>query len=310
VATVAATLCRALDLDVDLAWAISLGHDLGHTPFGHVGERIVSELVASQQEFSHELNSLRVVDFLVNYGKGLNLTYAVRDGIATHCGEIFERELEPDFSIKELFLLQDRNVLPATWEGCVVRMADKIAYLGRDLEDALHLKVIRQEEIPDAVVEHLGITNSAIIDTLVHDLIHYSRKHEIIGFSEPIFEVILQLKEFNYRKIYNSPLLADYHKYFARILKSLFSYLVDLFGRYRFESGGYRNERNILAARFGDYVQKMKSFYQNEEGPETNIVLDYIAGMTDDYAIDCISEIMIPKHFPLQFDKFLLGGGS
>jgi dGTPase len=230
----------------------------------------------------------------------------VRDGIATQCGEQFERELQPDFSVKELKTIRDRNVYPSTWEGVVVRMADKIAYLGRDIEDAMHLKVIQSEEIPERVKTKLGTTNSEIIDALVHDVISYSRENKSIGFSEPIFEALMELKEFNYERIYNSPLLADYHTYFARILRSLFDYLKQLFHKFQFDSEGYAQDKNFLAARFGDYVGKMKEFYMQEQESEADIVLDYVAGMTDDYAIDCISEIMVPQRFSVQFDQFLL----
>ena len=122
VATIAATICRALDLDPDLAWAIGLGHDLGHAPFGHVGETIFSNILADKGGFIHEIYSLRVVDHLINYGKGLNLTYAVRDGIINHCGEKFEQFIKPDFSHKELKTIKSRSFYPSTWEGTVVRM--------------------------------------------------------------------------------------------------------------------------------------------------------------------------------------------
>lgn len=306
VATISATICRALDLDVDLAWAISLGHDLGHTPFGHVGEKIITELVEGENGFVHELYSLRVVDHLINYGRGLNLTYAVRDGIAGHCGEQFEREIQPDFTVKNLEEVTDRTIVPATWEGVVVRTADKIAYLGRDLEDALQLGVIKRHEIPRQIGEQLGASNSEIIDTLVHDVVSHTRTHGIVGFSEAVFDTVLALKEFNYSRIYNSPLLANYHSSFARILKSLFDYLFSLFRKYRFNGPEYKREENLLAVRFGDYVSKMEAFYSREEEREESPVIDYLAGMTDDYAIDSVYEIMVPKQFSFQFDQFLM----
>ncbi|MFW5828510.1 MAG: HD domain-containing protein, partial [Alkalispirochaeta sp.] len=147
VSTIAATISRALNLNPDLAWAIGMGHDLGHTPFGHLGEKILSRL-RGLDGFRHEIYSLRVVDKLANHGKGLNLTYAVRDGIINHCGEKFEQELSPDHAVKDLSAITRRDQLPSTWEGVAVRMSDKIAYLGRDLEDAMQLGLVRVEDVP------------------------------------------------------------------------------------------------------------------------------------------------------------------
>jgi dGTPase len=307
VASVAAAICRGLDLDPDLAWAIGLGHDLGHTPFGHVGEKVMDELKGEYGGFIHELYSLRVVDHLVNYGKGLNLTYAVRDGIVTHCGEKFEQSISPDFSEKELDRLEARDRYPATWEGAVVRMADKIAYLGRDVEDAVQLKIISKEEIPASAARILGTTNSEIISSLVTDVISVSPQIGAIGFSDDVYRAMRELKEFNYQKIYSNPILADYHRYFDRILRTLHSYLREIFGMYGFDPEAYRRERNLLAVRFGDYAAKMQPFYDEFDGSYDNLTFDYIAGMTDDYALECVSEITIPKKMEEQFDQFLLG---
>lgn len=306
VATISVSLCKALDLDVDLAWAISLGHDLGHTPFGHVGETILDDLLKDQGGFIHELYSLRVVDYLVNYGKGLNLTYGVRDGIVNHCGEKFEQYLVPDFSAKGLEDIKARDRYPSTWEGTVVRMSDKIAYLGRDLEDAIQLDLISPDEVPARVKEILGLSNSDIIDTLVKDVITQAGKTGKIGLSDDIFEAVLELKKFNYSKIYISPVMVDYHAYFERILKTLFNYLSTLFNTCGFSREHYKKERNLLAVRFGDYAAKMRSFYENVDGDSRFIVSDYIAGMTDDYAIDCVQEIMVPKSFESQFTEYIL----
>lgn len=307
VASVAAAICRGLDLDPDLAWAIGLGHDLGHTPFGHVGEKVMDEMKQEHGGFIHELYSLRVVDHLVNYGRGLNLTYAVRDGIVTHCGEIFEQSIIPDFQEKELDGLAARDQYPATWEGAVVRMADKIAYLGRDVEDAVQLKIIDKEEIPKAAAQTLGMSNSEIISSLVSDVISVSPEIEAIGFSDEVYAAMRELKEFNYQKIYSNPILADYHRYFDRILRTLHSYLEEIFSLYRFDPEGYRRERNLLAVRFGDYASKMRPFYEEFDGSYENLTYDYLAGMTDDYALESISEITIPKKMEEQFDQFLLG---
>lgn len=307
VASIAAAICRGLDLDPDLAWAIGLGHDLGHTPFGHVGEHIINELKVSQGGFIHELYSLRVVDHLSNYGKGMNLTYAVRDGIANHCGEKFEQSIVPDFTEKDLENISARDQYPSTWEGAVVRMADKIAYLGRDVEDAVQLKIIEKSVIPEEARKILGTSNSEIINTLVTDVISSSKEIGEIGFSDEVFRAMVILKEFNYKNIYLNPLLANYHRYFERILSAIFTYLVEIFQMYGFEQEKYQKEQNLVAVRYGDYARKMQNFYEQHDGGYGEMPFDYLAGMTDGYALECASEIMIPKKMEHEFDSFLLG---
>ena len=297
VATVSVTICKALSLDTELAWAISLGHDLGHTPFGHTGEHIVSEIMKDKDGFRHEGYSLRVVDNLINYGKGLNLTYAVRDGILNHCGEVFEKIYKPDFKVKKLSYLEGRMAYPSTWEGIVVRASDRIAYLGRDLEDAIHLGIVRKEDIPPVITKVLGSRNSDKIDTLVRDVIAYTEKEGVVGFSDDVYDAMLTHKEFNYKCIYNSTPLIKYHQFIERIIKTLWNYLSETFDRYGFDTDKYKEEKNMLMDRFGDFLFKMKKFYTEKEKSEANIVLDYIAGMTDDYAIDCVSELFVPGKF-------------
>lgn len=305
VSTIAATICRALNLDVDLAWAIGMGHDLGHSPFGHVGETILSKL-RKVEGFRHEIYSLRVVDHLANHGRGLNLTYAVRDGIINHCGEKFEQFLQPDHLEKELSAITRRDHLPSTWEGVVVRMSDKIAYLGRDLEDAIQLGLIQPGEIPAAGRRLLGENNSEIIDNLVNDLIRTSLGKGAVGFSDEVYGAFVEVKDFNYRRIYTSPALTGYHQYFGRILETLFTYVGEIFERYGLDTEAYLRENNTLAARFGDYVCKMEAFYGKEESPPEQVVFDYIAGMTDDFAIESVQEIMVPRRFVAQFDHLEL----
>ena len=297
VATVSVTICKALSLDTELAWAISLAHDLGHTPFGHTGEHIISGIMEERGGFKHEGYSLRVVDSLINYGEGLNLTYAVRDGILNHCGEVFEKTYKPDFRVKKLSYLEGRASYPSTWEGIVVRASDRIAYLGRDLEDAIHLKIISKDDIPEVVTKVLGERNSDMIDTLVRDVLSYAEKNGEIGFSDPVYDAMLSLKKFNYDNIYNSRTLIKYHQFIERIIFTLWNYLSETFEKYRFDTDRYKEEKNILMDRFGDFLFKMKKFYTETEKSDKNIVLDYVAGMTDDYAIDCVSELFIPGKF-------------
>ncbi|MCL2705759.1 MAG: HD domain-containing protein [Spirochaetaceae bacterium] len=301
VATISVTICKALGLETELAWAISLGHDLGHTPFGHTGEDIVSEFNKENGGFQHEKYSLRVVDSLINYGKGINLTFGVRDGIINHCGEIFEQHYKPDFSVKELSLLKARSSYPSTWEGVVVRASDRIAYLGRDLEDAVLLKVIKKEEIPLIVTETLGKTNSEMINTLVKDVIKHAKVNTEIGFSDKVYEAMLVLKNFNYKNIYRSNVLEEFHHFIERVLKTLWNYLGEIFSKYGYDYEKYKIEKTMLSSRFCEYLSKMENLYKGIEQTDKNVVLDYIAGMTDDYALDCVSELYLPGKFFYNF---------
>ena len=307
VASIAATICRALDMDADLAWAIGIGHDLGHTPFGHVGETILNQMMTEQGGFKHEIYSLRVVDYLANYGKGLNLTYAVRDGILNHCGEKFEQSIVPDFEVKDLQSITTREFYPATWEGVVVRMSDKIAYMGRDLEDAIQLKLVDSSELPEEIIKVLGLSNSEIINSMVNDLISNSLEIGRIGFSDDVFKAMILLKEFNYSRIYKNPMLSSYHRYFERVLKTLYYYLRDLYEAAGEDESVYKAENNFLAMRFFDFYNKMKSFYKTVDGGTGKLIFDYIAGMTDNYALRCVDEIMVPHKFEYQFNEIILG---
>ena len=175
------------------------------------------------------------------------------------------------------------------------------------MEDAVQLRIIEKEDIPASAVRVLGSTNSEIISSLVTDLIETSGETGAIGFSDEAYAAMKAFKEFNYRSIYTNPILTDYHRYFERILRSLYDYLSDMFGRAGFDYEKYKSEKNLLAVRFGDYVQKMRPFYEKVDGSFDNLVFDYLAGMTDDYALECVSEIMIPKKMEHKFDQFLLG---
>ena len=207
VASVARTISKALELNNDLVAAISIGHDLGHAPFGHEGERRLRELATAHDiTFHHELHSLRVVDRLERMydgHPGLNLTFAVRDGVACHCGEEFKAQLCPDRDKKPEDLRSVRlGDLPATPEGCVVRCADKVAYLGRDLEDAITVDIISRDEIPQQVQDVLGSDNREIIGALIGDIVSTSGS-DSIGFSPPVYEAVKTLMDFNYTRIYS-----------------------------------------------------------------------------------------------------------
>lgn len=300
VATIAVTICNKLGLNTDLAWAISVGHDLGHTPFGHTGESIISDLIRKNggYGFCHEINSLRVVDYLINDGKGINLSYGVRDGIINHCGEKFEQFLSPSSRPAELDGIRTRTFLPCTWEGIVVRMSDKIAYMGRDLEDAISLRIVSKDDIPVPVLKNLGAKNGEMIDTMVKDVITNAGTHGMIGFSDPVYEAMLSLHKFNISRIYTSSHLVNYHQYIERIIRTLWHYLSEIFDRHGFDTEKYASEKTTLAGEFGHYLGKMKNFYMNVEKSHENIIQDYVSGMTDTFAIDSVKELFNP---PEQF---------
>lgn len=310
VASIASAICRGLGLDTELAWAIGMGHDLGHTPFGHVGERILASLMKSKgfSGFEHELNSLRIVDFLAEHGKGMNLTYAVRDGIACHNGERFEQSVMPRFIEKDLSSMTSRaEAIPATWEAAVVRFSDQIAYLGRDYEDACRLSIIDPASIPEIVVDRLGTTNASIINTLVNDIIDTSRPETGISFSDSIFEAVLAMKDFNYRSIYLSPMLEGYSKYFSRLLTLIVDYLQGLFDMYGFDEKSYMEEKNMLAGGFALHLKEMHQPYLQHDGSIDRLIFDYVAGMSDNFCLDCANEILKPDHLNERIEQSITG---
>ena len=310
VASIASAICRPLGLDTELAWAIGVGHDLGHTPFGHVGERIISKLSADRGlgNFEHELNSLRVVDFLADNGRGLNLTYAVRDGIVCHNGESLSMRIRPTFCVRDLDSISSREgLIPATYEGAVVRFSDSIAYLGRDWEDAERLGILRGKELPEIVAKRLGTTNGQIIDTLVSDIIKGASEEEGIGFSEPVYEAVVEFSRFNTENIYRSEILNGYTRYFTRLLKLVTEYLEELYQSYGLDGKGYMAEHNMLAAGFYNHIKDIHQRYIDKEESDKRIIIDYIAGMTDNFSLDCANEILKPEHLNSEIEQSVTG---
>lgn len=299
VASIASTICRPLGLDTELAWAIGMGHDLGHTPFGHTGEKIISSLSVERglPPFEHEINSLRAVDFLSNNGSGLNLTYAVRDGIVSHNGESLNKRIIPTFKKKDMKSLASRSgLIPATYEGVVVRFSDTIAYLGRDFEDASRLGIVNSDDLPEIVKNRLGTTNSKIITALVNDLIQGADEDNGIGFSDYVFEAVESFSKFNYQKIYRSKIMNGYTEYFSRLINLIIDYLEKLYSSFGLEEEGYLEERNMLAAGFYSHMKEMYPVYMEKEGSDRRMIMDYVAGMTDNFCLDCANEILKPEH--------------
>lgn len=280
-----------------MAYAIGLGHDLGHAPFGHAGEVALSKCL--KDDFMHELNGYRVVEYLARQGKGLNLTFAVKDGIICHNGESFEQELEPTKKLNNLENITNRKIKPSTWEGCIVRFSDKIAYLGRDIEDAILAKLIKKSDVPQNVVEALGTHNGEIINTLVDDLIHESKNSKRIKLSNEKFELFNDLKDFNYTMIYKHKRLIQYGSFTEHIIESIFEFLTRLFCKHGFNYEGYKSESIDFAKAFGRYLKKMEKIYKDDKNVPNQILSDYISGMTDSYALYAMKQISLPK--PIEF---------
>ena len=247
VARIARTIAKALNLNENLAEAAAMGHDLGHTPFGHAGEVALSE--AMGQPFSHNEQSLRVVDILENGGEGLNLTYEVRMGILGHTGPLVSETLE----------------------GQIVRWADRVAYVNHDIDDAVRAGILAAEDIPKFVLKTLGYTHSKRINTLVCDMITTFRTCGKIGFSSQVESALQQLREFMFERVYRNPVAKGEEIKAKDMLKRLYEY--------------YYNHPEALP----DDFQPQMSF----EGMERT-VCDYIAGMTDNYAVDKYTQLFIP----------------
>ncbi len=288
--TISSTICKALSLNTDIAQAAGLGHDLGHAPFGHCGETTLGTL--SNKNFQHELHSLRVIDKLENKGIGLNLTFAVRDAIVSHCGEKDEQIITIAKKPNDLTNINNLPKSPSTWEGCVVRISDSIAYLGRDLEDAIYTKCIARNDIPIKVREKLGSKNNEIIQSLVNDCIDWSMKNNNIGFSEETFEIIKILKEFSREHIYKSSKLYYWNQYADFVLKSIYNYILNIFTNNEFDYDKYASCTLELGQKFGKFIYEFHDFYKKEGADKNLIIIDYIAGMSDSYAIKSFNNLL------------------
>ena len=216
VSKIARTIGRALGLNEDLIEAGALGHDLGHTPFGHVGEAILNEisLKAGCGYFNHNVHSVRLLMNIENYGKGKNITLQTLDAILCHNGELVQGLYKPVNKTKEEFLAEYENtykdkdgckrLIPMTLEGCVVRISDLIAYLGRDIDDAVRMNLLTWEDVPKSVTDVLGKSNKEIVNSIILDVINESKDKNYIKLSNKVYEAIKNLKNFNYENIYNN----------------------------------------------------------------------------------------------------------
>ena len=238
VESISDTIASYLGLNTKLTRAIAMAHDIGHSPFGHQGEKILSEI--SQKEigktFWHERNGMEMVDKIVILEddkqnlQNLNLTYAVRDGIISHCGEIDENSLKPREEYIDLYDYNYPNQFkPYTWEGCVVKIADKIAYLGRDIQDAITLGILDEhlEELYELlnIDKNEKINNTIIINYLIYDLCENSNEIDGLKFSDKAFNFMNKLKEFNYKYIYMDERLKPSTDYFKLVINTIYDTL-------------------------------------------------------------------------------------
>lgn len=266
VAQIARTISRAMFLNEDLSEAIALGHDLGHTPFGHGGETVLKEIFSTA--FSHQAQSLRVVQILENYGQGLNLTYEVRDGILRHSkgyGKIM-----PD----------DPGELPITLEGRVVRVADIMAYLNHDLDDAIRSGVVTVSQLPQQCMQILGYAHDERVNTMITDLITHSQPKDDkleLNMSDQVFDAMTQLREFLYEKVYRSPMVHNEFIKAKKIMSELFEHFLA--------------HEDLLSRE----LEKMRLPAVGANGAsKERLVCDLLACMTDRYALSLYARTFFP----------------
>ena len=296
VSKIARTIGRALSLNEDLIEAISLGHDLGHVPFGHLGETYLNEISQKygQGIFMHNVQSVRNLMNLEKNGKGLNLTIQTLDGILCHNGELLLDKYAPIEKTKEEFLKEYENcyksidniqtLRPMTLEGCVVRISDVISYIGKDIEDAITMNILKKEELPESIMEILGNNNSDIVTTLVLDIIKNSMNKHYITMSKEITKTLNDLQKFNYENIYYKVLTDEQKNHYKEMFKTVFQTNLK-----------YLKEKNTKTNIYEVYLDNMEEEYKKNTANE-RIVIDYIAGMTDDYFTKEYTKIIDKKN--------------
>ena len=320
VESISNTISNYLGLNYELTKAIAVSHDIGHSPFGHQGERILSEIAEREygKKFWHGGNGLHYVDDLEllvdsqGIKRNLNLTYAVRDGILGHCGEPAilgqKPRLEMDIDLKDFS--HSNKFAPFTWEACVVKIADNISYLGRDLEDAKEMKLINERDLLsiDKSIENIRVNNSSIIGYLTADLCKNSTVEEGLKFSKEAHETMKRIKAFNNEKIYMNEKIQPTIRYFKVVMNEIFYVLKN-------EYNGTATTKNIrkmkryypnLAERFSEWLESYSNSIDRVEGKYANkivydlndikeyskAIIDYMAGMTDQYIISVYDEIV------------------
>ncbi|MBO5478824.1 MAG: HD domain-containing protein [Clostridia bacterium] len=319
VESISHTIAKALGLNTELTKAIAAAHDIGHAPFGHQGEHVLSQISKEDigELFWHEKNGLEFVDKIellednLKNKQNLNLTYAVRDGIVSHCGEIDENKLKPREEYVDLQTYGKPNqYAPYTWEGCVVKIADKISYLGRDIEDAITLRILDEhlEELHKLLNYHSSdvINNTVIINNLIYDLCTNSTPEKGLCFSEETFDLIKEIKKFNYKNIYLSDRLKPSAEYFKLVLNQIYQTLKKTFDG----KNTLKNINNMkkfypkLCDSFEDWLSNYWDlprketakndivFHMENEKEYYKAIICYIAGMTDNFAVEIYNEII------------------
>ena len=328
VASVAETIAKYLNLNQGLVRAIALGHDIGHAPFGHHGETVLQDIAEANNlhSFWHENNSLRFIDFIETltdyegFQRNLNLTYAVRDGIVCHCGEVDERFIKPREEAGDLYSIPKGGKCGSyTYEGCVVKISDKIGYIGRDIEDAISYGMLakqQKDELLDVVhtiypnIKINELNTTSFTHSLVVNLCSNSSIEDGLCFSEDCFRALKLVKEFNYKNICNHPRILRFKKYATLIIETLFEQLaINIKGN---------NVKNIIQKerllypklyttfegwliKYSDYNLKEKEskncknkliYHLENEQEYQNCVLDFISGMSDTFAIDTFNEVI------------------
>jgi dGTPase len=297
VSKIGRSIGRFLGLNEDLIEAIALGHDIGHTPFGHDGERFLSALCREHGigSFQHNVQSVHFLDLVERKGKGWNLCLQTLDGILSHDGEVHTPALAPRRK-KSFADLQtemaakvgnpDTELVPMTLEGCVVRMADTVAYIGRDIEDAIRLGLIRRSDLPAPSVAVLGDTNGTIVFNLTTDIIRNSHERDFVAFSSEVSEALKGLKRFNLERIYLNPRMKPH----SALIRELFKHLFDRF----LEDLEKQRRDSVIFKRF---LNGMSDDYFARHQP-AEVVRDFIAGMTDQYFLSLCPENLRPAYIP------------
>lgn len=301
VSKIGRTIGRLLGLNEDLIEAIALAHDIGHPPFGHDGETYLSRKCVEHGlgPYLHNLQSVHFLENMEKGGKGLNLSLQVLDGVMCHDGEVHTQKLEPrpekTFAQLDLELTAKQAdpelaLTPMTLEGCVVRICDTVAYIGRDLEDAISVGLIKREEMPDQVREVLGQTNGTIVYRLVEDLVGESVGKQYVGFSAEVGLALGALKQFNLERIYLDPRIKSQHAKIEKAFDLLFEHYLDDLQKERKESPLFRDFLNILSPEI------------QEKYPPAFLVRDFLAGMTDEYFLRRYQDLIWPHRLPSRLD--------
>ena len=318
VESISYTLAHYLGLNEELTRAIAVSHDLGHAPFGHKGEKVLNEICQRDlnTSFWHEKNGLYFVDNIElledyeGYKQNLNLTYGVRDGIISHCGEINENSIFPrnDY-INLLDYNYPNQFAPYTWEACVVKIADKISYIGRDIEDAITLGLLDEhlEELYSLIgIRNVTINNTVIINNLIYDLCENSSPDNGLCFSNSSLELMNKIKDFNYKYIYFSDVLKPSDYYFSVVINQIYDTLKNLYNDINTYDNinKYKKFYPTLLNSFSDWLNNFSTLSDRNKLknkilfditiPENYYlaIISYISGMTDKFAIDTYNEII------------------